>query len=84
MKQKYRKYSNLEFWYVIGFRQEIFTLNQHIRESRSIQRYKHKIKLFHGVFEDAFGFIDVRQFKRTLNNSKYFKKKFMKGGHRKW
>ncbi len=78
MKQKYRKYSNLEFWGDTGFRQAHFKLNHHIGTSRSIQKYKHKLKLFHGVFEDAFGFIDVRQFKRTLNNSKYFKKRFMR------
>lgn len=79
MQQKYRKFKRLTYWVFIGLDQEAITVREHSQATRYEQIWRHKIKPYHLVLEDAFGSIDVRQFKRTLNNSKYFKKKFMKG-----
>lgn len=83
MKQKYRKFARLDYWFYVGLNQRNMSVRENSKATRYEQIWQHKIKPYHLVLEDAFGSIDVRQFKRTLNNSKYFKKKFMKGGLKK-
>lgn len=83
MQQKYRKFKRLTYWVFIGLDQEVMTVREHSQATRYEQIWHHKIVPRHLVYENPFGSIDVRQFKRTLNNSKYFKKKFMKGGLKK-
>lgn len=83
MQQKYRKFKRLTYWVFIGLDQEVMTVREYSQAARYEQIWHHKIVPRHLVYENPFGSIDVRQFKRTLNNSKYFKKKFMKGGQKK-
>lgn len=75
MKQKYQKFSDLEYWNQIGFLQARLNLVWYTGEIKIKKEYRHKIRAFHEIYENPFGFIDVRQFKRTLNNVNYYEKK---------
>ena len=75
MKQKYRKFARLTYWVFIGLHQEIMTVREHSQANRYERIWHHKTEPRHLVYENPFGFIDVRQFKRTLNNVNYYEKK---------
>lgn len=78
MKQKYRRFSDLVHWEVLGLEQKSITVRTYSMANSYWQEWIHKLQPRHLVVEDLFGSIDVRQFKRALNNSNYYEKKLRK------